>query len=68
MLLPLVKASSKQERILAALFMVLANRHDWQMLLEVTSLSGSWKSTVASIATLLAGRDCSSPDAALRNT
>ncbi|WP_039659488.1 primase-helicase zinc-binding domain-containing protein [Pantoea sp. MBLJ3] len=47
----------KQERILAALFMVLANRYDWQMFLEVTGPGGSGKSVMASIATLLAGKD-----------
>ncbi|MEN4705933.1 primase-like DNA-binding domain-containing protein [Pantoea agglomerans] len=47
----------KQERILAALFMVLANRYDWQMFLEITGPGGSGKSVLASIATLLAGRD-----------
>ena len=47
----------KQERILAALFMVLANRYDWQMFLEVTGPGGSGKSVLASIATLLAGSD-----------
>ncbi|WP_049278063.1 hypothetical protein, partial [Serratia marcescens] len=31
----------KQERILAALFMVLANRYDWQLFLEVTGPGGS---------------------------
>ena len=48
---------NKQERILAALFMVLANRYDWQMFLEVTGPGGSGKSVMASIATLLAGKD-----------
>lgn len=47
----------KEDRILAALFMVLANRYDWQMFLEVTGPGGSEKSVLASIATLLAGRD-----------
>lgn len=47
----------KQERILAALFMVLANRYDLQMFLEVTGPGGSGKSVMASIATLLAGKD-----------
>ncbi len=45
----------KQERILAALFMVLANRYDWQMFLEVTGPGGSGKSIMAEIATMLAG-------------
>ena len=47
----------KQERILAALFMVLVNRYDWQMFFEVTSPGGSGKSVMASIANLLAGKD-----------
>ena len=47
----------KQERILAALFMVLANRYDWQMFLEVTGPGGSGKSVMAEIATMLAGKD-----------
>ena len=49
--------NDKQDRILAALFMVLANRYDWQMFLEVTGPGGSGKSVLASIATLLAGHD-----------
>lgn len=51
------RSHDKQERILAALFMVLANRYDWQMFLEVTGPGGSGKSVMASIATLLAGKD-----------
>ncbi|ELQ6215762.1 toprim domain-containing protein [Cronobacter dublinensis] len=47
----------KRDVILAALFMVLANRYDWQMFLEVTGPGGSGKSVMASIATLLAGKD-----------
>jgi len=47
----------KQDRILAVLFMVLANRYDWQMFLEVTGPSGSGKSVMASITTLLAVKD-----------
>jgi phage/plasmid-associated DNA primase len=34
----------KQERILAELLMVLANRYDWQMFLELTGPGGSGKS------------------------
>jgi Predicted ATPase len=49
--------SEKQERILAALFMVLANRYDWQLFLEVTGPGGSGKSVMASIARMLAGED-----------
>ncbi|WP_224653189.1 primase-helicase zinc-binding domain-containing protein [Pectobacterium versatile] len=47
----------KQERILAALFMVLANCYDWQLFLEVTGPGGSGKSILAEIATMLAGED-----------
>lgn len=47
----------KQERILAALFMVLANRYDWQLFLEVTGPGGSGKSVMSSIARMLAGED-----------
>ncbi|EKN4821491.1 phage/plasmid primase, P4 family [Yersinia enterocolitica] len=47
----------KRQRILAALFMVLANRYDWQLFLEVTGPGGSGKSVMAEIATLLAGKD-----------
>lgn len=49
--------SDKQERILAALFMVLANRYDWQLFLEVTGPGGSGKSVMAAIASMLAGED-----------
>lgn len=49
--------SEKQERILAALFMVLANRYDWQLFLEVTGPGGSGKSVMAAIARMLAGND-----------
>ncbi|NAT79105.1 DNA primase [Dickeya dadantii] len=47
----------KQARILAALFMVLANCYDWQLFLEVTGPGGSGKSILAEIATMLAGED-----------
>jgi len=47
----------KHERILAALFMVLAKRYDWQMSLEGTGPGDSGKSAIYSIATLLASRD-----------
>ncbi|WP_213786392.1 DNA primase family protein [Citrobacter portucalensis] len=46
----------KTERVLAALFMVLANRYDWQLFLEVTGPGGSGKSVMAEICTMLAGK------------
>ncbi|EBC8412614.1 toprim domain-containing protein [Salmonella enterica subsp. enterica serovar Bareilly] len=49
--------SEKRDVILAALFMVLANRYDWQLFLEVTGPGGSGKSILAEIATMLAGED-----------
>lgn len=50
-------SADKRDVILAALFMVLANRYDWQLFLEVTGPGGSGKSVLAEIATLLAGED-----------
>ncbi|WP_439841674.1 primase-helicase zinc-binding domain-containing protein [Aeromonas taiwanensis] len=47
--------AAKMDRIKAALFMVLANRYDWQLFLEVTGEGGSGKSIFARIAALLAG-------------
>ncbi|MDL4616299.1 primase-helicase zinc-binding domain-containing protein [Citrobacter amalonaticus] len=51
------KNPQKRDVILAALFMVLANRYDWQLFLEVTGPGGSGKSILAEIATLLGGED-----------
>lgn len=45
----------KMNRINAGLFMILANRYDWQLFIEVTGEGGSGKSVFTSIATLLAG-------------
>ncbi|EPB4120061.1 DUF5906 domain-containing protein [Klebsiella pneumoniae] len=46
----------KTDRVLAALFMVLANRYDWQLFLEITGPGGSGKSVMAEICTMLAGK------------
>ncbi|QMS41039.1 DNA primase [Escherichia coli] len=46
----------KADRVLAALFMVLANRYDWQLFIEVTGPGGSGKSVMAEICTMLAGK------------
>ncbi|HCE8854616.1 TPA: DNA primase [Citrobacter freundii] len=46
----------KTDRVLAALFIVLANRYDWQLFLEVTGPGGSGKSVMAEICTMLAGK------------
>jgi len=46
---------SKQNAILAAFYMILTNRYNWQMFFEITGKGGSGKSVFASIATLLAG-------------
>ncbi|CAX61980.1 Phage/plasmid primase, P4 family [Erwinia billingiae Eb661] len=51
------RSAEKRDIILAALFMVLANRFDWQLFLEVTGPGGSGKSIMADIATMLAGTD-----------
>lgn len=47
--------TAKMDRIKAALYMVLANRYDWQLFLEVTGEGGSGKSIFAQVAILLAG-------------
>ncbi|PHM69730.1 DNA primase [Xenorhabdus kozodoii] len=47
---------NKFDRVLAALFMVLANRYDWQLFLEVTGAGGSGKSIFAEICSMLAGK------------
>ena len=49
--------------------MVLANRYDWQLFLEVTGPGGSGKSVMAEICTMLAGKDntVSASMAALEN-
>ncbi|GME29362.1 hypothetical protein ACJ2_00580 [Pantoea sp. QMID2] len=46
---------ARRDIILAALFMVLANRFDWQLFLEITG--GSGKSIMDEIATMPAGAD-----------
>ena len=46
----------KADRVLAALYMVMANRYDWQLFLEVTGAGGSGKSVMAEICTMLAGK------------
>ncbi|WP_262947534.1 phage/plasmid primase, P4 family, partial [Xenorhabdus indica] len=47
---------NKFDRVLAALFMVLANRYDWQLFLEITGAGGSGKSIFAEICSMLAGK------------
>ncbi|WP_334319872.1 primase-helicase zinc-binding domain-containing protein [Gilliamella apicola] len=56
----LKRASGNQDKaknILAALYMILANRHDWQLFLEVTGAGGSGKSVFVEIATMLSGKN-----------
>ena len=56
----LKRASGNQDKaqnILAGLYMILANRHDWQLFLEVTGAGGSGKSVFAEIATMLSGKN-----------
>ncbi|MWP63297.1 toprim domain-containing protein, partial [Gilliamella sp. Pas-s25] len=51
------KDKIKMDAIQAALYMILANRYDWQLFLEVTGAGGSGKSVFAEIATMLAGKN-----------
>ncbi|HAT3690827.1 TPA: DNA primase [Serratia marcescens] len=48
--------SRKADRVLSALYMVMANRYDWQLFLEITGPGGSGKSVLAEICTMLAGK------------
>lgn len=50
------KDQRKMMRICAALYMIMANRYDWQMFIEATGDGGSGKSTFTHIASLLAGK------------
>ncbi|OOF68821.1 DNA primase [Rodentibacter pneumotropicus] len=47
--------NEKMNAILAALYAILTNRHDWQLFFEITGDGGSGKSVFANIATMLAG-------------
>ncbi|EEJ7164125.1 DNA primase [Salmonella enterica subsp. enterica] len=61
--------AQKAERINAALFMVLAQRHDWQLFIEVTGEGGSGKSVFTAVAMLLAGEhNCASGNMATLDT
>ena len=51
------KDKTKMDAIKAALYMILANRYDWQLFLEITGTGGSGKSIFAEIATMLAGKN-----------
>ena len=50
------KDPRKMMRTCAALYMIMANRYDWQMFIEATGDGGSGKSTFTHIASLLAGK------------
>lgn len=50
------KDPHKMMRICAALYMIMANRYDWQMFIVATGDGGSGKSTFTHIASLLAGK------------
>ncbi|EIX1261501.1 DNA primase [Escherichia coli] len=50
------KDPRKMMRICGALYMIMANRYDWQMFIEATGEGGSGKSTFTHIASLLAGK------------
>ncbi|HGJ5881104.1 MAG TPA: primase-like DNA-binding domain-containing protein, partial [Arsenophonus nasoniae] len=48
--------ADKARRIKAGLYMVLANRYDWQLFIEVTGVGGSGKSVFMHIAEFLTGK------------
>ncbi|MBF0786114.1 hypothetical protein IR120_11695 [Muribacter muris] len=45
----------KRDRILAALYMILTNRYEWQLFLEITGEGGTGKSIFNHLAKILAG-------------
>lgn len=45
----------KRQRILAALYMILTNRYEWQLFLEITGAGGTGKSIFNYLAQILAG-------------
>lgn len=47
----------KKKRILAALYMILTNRYEWQLFLEITGEGGTGKSVFNHLAKILAGGD-----------
>ncbi|OBW95197.1 phage/plasmid primase, P4 family [Gallibacterium salpingitidis] len=49
--------TEKKYNLLAALYMILTNRYNWQLFLEITGRGGSGKSVFTEIATMLAGRE-----------
>ncbi|WP_373778178.1 phage/plasmid primase, P4 family [Glaesserella sp.] len=49
--------AERRDRILAALYMILTNRYEWQLFLEIIGEGRSGKSTFTAIAELLAGAE-----------
>lgn len=47
--------AEKRDRILAALYMILTNRYEWQLFLEITGEGGTGKSIFNHLAKILAG-------------
>ncbi|UDW84083.1 DNA primase [Pasteurella canis] len=47
----------KRERILAGLYMILTNRYEWQLFIEITGVGGSGKSIFNFLAKMLSGED-----------
>lgn len=47
----------KKMRVLAALYMILTNRYEWQLFLEITGEGGTGKSVFNHLAKILAGGD-----------
>lgn len=48
---------AKAKRLMAAMFMILTRRYDWQLFVEITGVGGSGKSVFSNICELLAGRE-----------
>ncbi|AXH50987.1 DNA primase [Serratia phage Scapp] len=48
---------AKATRLMAAMFMILTRRYDWQLFIEITGVGGSGKSVFSNICELLAGKE-----------
>lgn len=57
----------KKQRILAALYMILTNRHEWQLFLEITGAGGTGKSVFNHLARILAGGDDNTASISLKD-
>ncbi|MFQ1048384.1 DNA primase family protein [Avibacterium paragallinarum] len=51
------ESESRKQAILAGLYMVLTNRHEWGLFLEATGVAGAGKSVFSQIASIINGKE-----------